>query len=1095
MTPMHLRLSRSPAAADARGVWLALAARDAALLAWLALEGPTARNRLAALLWPDSPPEAARNALRQRLFKLRQQHGRALVDGAGVLALAEGLAHDLHEPGELLADLAGLPEGEFALWLAHRRAQRLAQRQQALAAQAEAAEQAGDWPGALEAARAALALEPLAEPAHRRLMRLHYLAGDRAAALRAFEQCAELLARELGTRPDAQTLALRDTVAQAAPAAPPPGALRSVPAAVLRPPRLVGRERERARLHEAWAQGRSVVLGGEGGLGKTRLALDFAADIAGAAAGRNAVLLAGARPGDAGVVYASASRLLRQLPRAALDTLEAPLRGELARLLPELGEAPPLRTPAERTRFFNAAATALDQRRLGLHGIVLDDLHHADAASLELLQYVAGAAPGRWLLCARQAELGPAARGWLAALGEGGEAEAIELEPLSLAQVEELLESLGIEALRGPAAAAALRRRSGGNPLYLLESVKAWLQAGAAEGAALPAGRNATALIGRRIGQLSERAVQLARCAAVATPDFSIELAAHVLGLRTLELADPWAELEAAQVLADGAFAHDLIHEAALASVPAPVARRLHAEVAEFLALRGGEPARLARHWDSAGRPEAAARAWLDAAERARGAGRAADHAALLAEAAQCFARAGDAPARFDALLQRAGVLAGNDSGAPAQAAAAELAALASAPLERLQALGVQLELAITRFEIDAALALAPQAVEAARALGRRDLEWRFAIAWSGALGDARRTAEGVAVLEPYREAIERDGDAEQRWTFWEAYALALDYDNRLRDAARGWQACQALAREAARPDWLWRSLSNAAAGLAKTGRVREACELSAQARQVALAGTEVGRLRLLQMQAPHAHRLRDIGHYDRALPLLEEVLAGFREQGSASDLTMAEQRLALLFMQLGQPARAVPLLATVREGVPPGVAMFHRVLQAELARLLGGDALAPMREALARLPNPDDVFHRIATLFATAVVPAEEAEALAVSLAAWAARKERFGLALSGHVRAAAAALAQGAAARALPHAEAALELAREHQPESFYLGELWLVAARVQQALARSQEARRLAADGRAWVMALHDAHVPPAFRASFLARNPVNRALLAL
>lgn len=50
---------------DARTV--ELAARDALLLAWLAVEGPTPRARLASLLWPASTDDAARNALRQRL--------------------------------------------------------------------------------------------------------------------------------------------------------------------------------------------------------------------------------------------------------------------------------------------------------------------------------------------------------------------------------------------------------------------------------------------------------------------------------------------------------------------------------------------------------------------------------------------------------------------------------------------------------------------------------------------------------------------------------------------------------------------------------------------------------------------------------------------------------------------------------------------------------------------------------------------------------------------------------------------------------------------------------------------------------------------
>ena len=873
---------------------------------------------------------------------------------------------------------------------------------------------------------------------------------------------------------------------------PTDGALvppRRVPASVQRPPRLIGRDRERRALHEAWARGQHVIVSGDGGLGKTRLVTDFAAEWGG-------VLATSARPGDERVVYASFSRLLRAAPDGALTRLAEPLRAELARLLPELGAAPPLRGDADRTRFFNAVAAALDSEVFGLAGIVVDDLHFADPASIELFQYVAAATRCGWLVAARAAEVGAAGRSWLDAWLGQPETLHLALQPLALEQIAELIDSLGIDGLDGRASAPALLRHTGGNPLFLLETVKAWLAQGdAAWPARLPAAVNVHALIERRIGQLSPQAVQLARCAAVAVPDFSIELASQVLGLRTLELADPWAELEAAQVLRDGAFAHDLIHAAALASVPRPVARQLHAEIATFLATHGGEPARLASHWTRAERWAEAGRAWLAAAQRSRDAGRAVEHAELLAQAAEACGRAGDAAGRFEALLQRASTLASNDLGDAARVAADELSTAARDDRERLQALGVQLELAITRFEIDAALKLAPQAVEAARALGDAALELRFAIAWSGALGDARRMDEGVAVLEPRRAWVDAHGTPEQRWEFWEAYALALDYAGRLRESLQGWSTCQALARAAARPDMLWRSLSNTAAGEAKLGRVRQACETSEQARRIALSTGEVGRIRLLQMQTPHAHRLRDVGRYAEALPLLEEALEGLRTGGSAADLAMTEQRLALLFMHLGQPARAQQLLATERTGLPPGIVMFQRVLQAELAFQLGGDGLATMRGALALIPNPDDVYHRIATMYASHLVPPEEGEALAASLATWASVRERFGIALAGHVRAAAAAAAQQGWRRALPHVEAALDLAREHQPESFYLGELWLVAARVHLGLGRTDTAQRLAAAGRAWVMDLHDAHVPDAFRESFLHRNPVNRDLLAL
>ena len=77
----------------------ALAPRDAALLAWLALEGPTPRSRLAALLWPQSTPESAGNALRQRLFQLRRQLGVELVSGSAILSLAAGVEHDLLDSG------------------------------------------------------------------------------------------------------------------------------------------------------------------------------------------------------------------------------------------------------------------------------------------------------------------------------------------------------------------------------------------------------------------------------------------------------------------------------------------------------------------------------------------------------------------------------------------------------------------------------------------------------------------------------------------------------------------------------------------------------------------------------------------------------------------------------------------------------------------------------------------------------------------------------------------------------------------------------------------------------------------------------------
>jgi predicted ATPase len=282
----------------------------------------------------------------------------------------------------------------------------------------------------------------------------------------------------------------------------------------------------------------------------------------------------------------------------------------------------------------------------------------------------------------------------------------VPLEPLSLDDVAEIVDSLGIDTLHGSTLAPTLLRHCGGNPLFLLETLKAWLvrgdvgARGAGEGvddrslpARLPIARSLRSVIERRIGRLSADAVRLARCAAVAAPDFSIELASHVLGVRTLDLADPCAELEAAQVLRDGAFAHDLIYEAALASVPAAVARQLHAEVAAFLQQRDGEPARLAHHWLQAGDDAQAGAAFMAAAERSRKASSLAAQSELLAEAARCFEHAGRPAERFDALLRRARTLASNDS-APTRTRRSEaVEAVAASDEQRLLALDARLEL------------------------------------------------------------------------------------------------------------------------------------------------------------------------------------------------------------------------------------------------------------------------------------------------------------------------------------------------------------------------------------------------------------------
>ena len=134
---------------------------------------PTARSKLVALLWPLSEADAGRNALRQRLFRLRRTLGLDAVQGRATLALAGAVAHDLDDARGLLE---AVPADE-----AERRVRAMAGANASAAAACSARTRrarptppstpaTGD--AALQHAAALLALEPLSEDAHWRLMRL-----------------------------------------------------------------------------------------------------------------------------------------------------------------------------------------------------------------------------------------------------------------------------------------------------------------------------------------------------------------------------------------------------------------------------------------------------------------------------------------------------------------------------------------------------------------------------------------------------------------------------------------------------------------------------------------------------------------------------------------------------------------------------------------------------------------------------------------------------------------------------------------------------------------------------------------------------------
>jgi DNA-binding SARP family transcriptional activator/tetratricopeptide (TPR) repeat protein len=615
---------------------LALERKTAAVLAYLALEGSALKYRLAGWLWPESGETAARNNMRQLLRRLRVAAGE-VVTGEDEIALHTQVQVDvqrlstlqtpslevLRQDAALLSNFEYDDAPDFEDWLIGAREEWRSVRARAAASEADHLEQAGQFRAALEYALAYDKIEPLSEEGYRRTARLQYLLGERGAALQTLKRCRTVLRDELGIEPLPETVALTRLLERGSDlgsgGSKPKESL--LPTAILRPPVLAGREREWALMEEAWARGQIIYLVGDPGVGKTRLALDFAHS-------KGEVYHFKARPGDASVPYASQARAIREILErepGLLEHIPRWARLELTRLLPELSEGdalPPLASEADKLRYFEAMAEIMSRRTVNI--TVADDVQFSDNATSEssgylMVKYAAnpGAKTPRIINVYRRGELRPEVEQGLQQLIENGIGALIEIQPLDTDAINTMLETLPEASLDGMA--DALKRFTGGNPLFILETLKDLIESGGLQqGLSVrftPPGK-VLALIERRLQRLSPLAQNLARAAAVARTAFNLNLAATVLQKPAFELAEAHAELEEAQILRGDAFTHDLVYEAALSSIPHALKRVLHAGIAAYLEERDANPAVIAQHWEGAGDGDKTAQ-WLVKAARA----------------------------------------------------------------------------------------------------------------------------------------------------------------------------------------------------------------------------------------------------------------------------------------------------------------------------------------------------------------------------------------------------------------------------------------------------------------------------------------------
>lgn len=344
-----------------------------ALLAFLILDAgsPYRREVLGGLLWPEqTDPEALRN-LRQALSRLRDAIGdremtlpfltitrKSIQFNASsdywldVTAFQHLVAASRdHQHSRLIAcqpcmerlqNAAELYRGEFMAgfsfnsvlfeeWLVIQREKLHRQAMELFHTLAVHAEETRAYEEAQRYARRQIELEPWREEAHQQLMRALALSGQRSAALAQYDTCCQLLVTELGAEPSPQTTDLYREIWS--------GALDSKtarPVAVLLPHRgahnlpphttpFVGRQSELGLIKKRLLDPacRLVTLVGEGGIGKTRLALEVAGQVVGEFAhGAWFVPLA-----DVTVKQATAEQALLRLVSAIVDALDLTLGG------------------------------------------------------------------------------------------------------------------------------------------------------------------------------------------------------------------------------------------------------------------------------------------------------------------------------------------------------------------------------------------------------------------------------------------------------------------------------------------------------------------------------------------------------------------------------------------------------------------------------------------------------------------------------------------------------------------------------------------------------------------------------------------------
>jgi DNA-binding SARP family transcriptional activator len=966
--------------------------RQRALLALLLIHANEAvsAERLIDELWGERPPQTAAKTLQVHISRLRKalpqpagpggdgtvvtrEHGyelsvdrervdslvfeRLVAEARGELAAKRfGRARSLLE--EALSLWRGPPLAEFAyerfaeLEIARLEELRISAREELLEAKLALGHHA-EVVGELELL---ISEHPYRGRLRAQLMLALYRSDRQAEALQTYQDSRRTLVEELGIEPSERLRELERAILAQDPKLAFVEQEWSVPEpAEVSQLAFVGRERELGELatcleDACLGHGRLVLLSGEPGIGKSRLADEL---IARARAGGARVLVGRAWEAGGAPAYWPWMQALRGYVRereaGALRSELADGAAELAQIipevrqrLPEIGEPPVLEPELARFRLFDAATEFLrNASRSRPMVLALDDLHAADAPSLLLLRFLARElSPMRVLIVVAYRDIDPIPGEPLAEMISEVVREPttrrLALTGLSEREVEQYMELTAAE-IASAELATTLFAETEGNPLFVGEIVRLRSLEGvpsrSADGAALVIPKTVREVIARRLAHLSPECQRLLALASVIGREFALKALAGAADSsedELLELLDETvSERVVVEVPDEGGrlrFAHILIRDTLYEDLGATRRVRLHRRVLGALEALYGEDAgphlaELANHaiaardldngvgyaWRAADRSlellayEEAARLYQTALDGLVGAdrGREEDRCELLLSLAEARARAGDTPAAKAAFIDAAG-LAG-------------------------------------RFRLPRALA------RAAAGYGGR-------LAWARAGDDEQMVPlleEGLAALG--------DGDIQLRARLLARLAGALrDDPSRERRDAVSREAVE-LARRSNDPSTLAYVLDGRAAAIVAHDTAADVLALGAELSDVARQAGDPEKAVAGQIWRYHAQLLQgEIGGAERALAAADRSADELRQPVQLWLVCAERASLLLATGRFGDAKQLMEKAIALGEHAQPhGAIPIYWFQRFTLADFVGGleEVEPPLREVATRYP------------------------------------------------------------------------------------------------------------------------------------------------